>query len=145
MLEIEDYRSDKDYMLDSVSYEEIFDAFKDVVNETLKKFMVNTYVDGSLEFRKDRCNCRMAYGADKDLYPKIKLDMGKCFLILTTFEVKLLFIDYKLREVSTSELDKTLVEFMCNRFPLSYYLEKRDKYFKDAELMKRTQYNWMLQ
>ena len=144
MIRFEDCRSDKLYKLDTVAYEEIFDVFKDTVNETLKKHMENTYVDGSLELRKDMCSCRMAYGADKDLYPKIKLDMGGCFLILTTFEVKLLFIDYKLREVRTPELDETLVEFMCDRFPDSGYLEKRNKYFEDAELMKRTQYGWQL-
>ena len=78
----------------------------------------------------------MAYGADKDLYPKIKLDMYEYLLIVTTFEVKPLVFDNGLKEIKSEDLDNALIKFMCNRFPNSDYLAKREKYFEDAETMK---------
>ena len=136
MIKYEDYRSDKNFNIDTLPYEEIFDGFKDVINEIKKRDNIDGFKFWPVELRKDRCECQMAYGADKDLYPKIKLDMYEYLLIVTTFEVKLLVFDNGLKEIKSEDLDNALIKFMCNRFPNSDYLAKREKYFEDAETMK---------
>ncbi len=141
MLRFEDCRNDKEFKLETLSYEEIFDAFKDIVNEVKKKNCDGTFKFWPVELRNERCESRMVFGEDKNLYPKIRFDMGTYVLIVSTFEVKLLVIEYGIDEIKSEELDNALVKLMCEHFPNSDYLAKREKYFKDVELMKRTLWN----
>lgn len=144
MLNYQDCRNDKGFMIDSLTYEEIFKYFEDVVNEIKKQNHDGVFEFWPVELRKERCECVRAYGADKDLYPKIKLDMCNYVIVLTPFEVKLLLLENGLKEIKSEELDNVLIKMMCGKFPEANYLEKRDKYFQDAEFMKRTQFGWDL-
>ena len=141
MYNLDDYRTDKDFKLDSLSYEEMFDYFKDVVDEMRKKFHVKGFKFWPVELKKDKCSCKMAYGADKNLYPKVRIAMDSCDLILTPFEAKLLVVDEGVRTIMSPELNDALLNMMNEKFPESDYKEKSEKYFKDAELM-RLQYTW---
>ncbi len=143
MLRFDEYRTDKEFKIDSLSYEEIFDRFKDVVDETRKKFHSGAFRFWPVELRKDKCGCRMAYGLDKNLYPEIKLDMGGCYLLIMPYEAKLLIIENKVRQIISPDINEVLYNLMCEKFPDSDYVEKREKYFKDVELM-REGYDWNL-
>ena len=136
MLRFEDYRSDKNFKLETLSYEEIFGGFKDVVNKIKKQNHDGVFKFQSVQLRKEKCECKMAYGQDRDLYPKIKLDMYDYVLIVSTFEVKLLVLNWGVEEIKSKGLDDALIELMCKHFPESDYLERRAKYFEDAELMR---------
>ena len=143
MIKFDDYRKDKSYKLDSLSYQEIFNGLKDVVVEIVSDLEKENYFDGLVRLNAHRCDCKMAFGADRDMYPKVKLDVGgKYFLILNTYEVKLLVVESEIKEIKSDRLDNALIEFMSERFPESDYVEKRKKYFEDADLVRRISCMW---
>ena len=144
MYRYEDYRNDKDFKLESLSYEEIFNCFKGVVNKIKKEHHDGAFKFCPVELRKDRCEFVMAYGADKDLYPKLNIDMYNYILVLTTFEVKLLEIENGVNEIKSEELDCVLTKMMCEKFPQTNYLEKREEYFANAEIIRNNQYGWQI-
>ena len=85
---------------------------------------------------------RMSYGEDKMLYPKIKLDisvkkLNVWMVIFNPYAVYIAEYDGDENVYNSKMLSDALAEFMVNRFPNSSYLEKRRKYFKDAEMYRR--------
>ena len=102
------------------------------------------------------CSMRNAYAKDKDLYPL--LTVGLCvsfknispifkryyYCEINPFEVKLLANYYgEVEIVESEELNKALIAFMCENFPNSDYIQKREKYFEIAEKIRKTEENML--
>lgn len=145
MIKYEDYRKDKNFKLDSLTYKEIFLGLKEnlikIISDCLNEEVVELYL------MEGWSNLRLKYGKDKDLYPLVFLRIEaddetfppRCFFIeVSPFEIKLsVNRNGYLQEIENEELNNLLVKFMCKHFPNSDYLEKRKKYFKDSNLIKK--------
>lgn len=144
-----DLRSDKQFNLENVSYEDLFEGLKGDIQKTICEY---EEVDklASLHLNKDECLTRMKYGKDKDLYPSILLEIsaraiGKIrgsifYCIINPFEIEIHKIHCgKVDILKNENLTYALKDFMSEKFVNSDYLEKREKYFKNAELINKTE------
>ncbi len=143
VIKFEDYRSDKDFKLDSLSFEEIYEEIKGSIEKVVRNLEKENFKDEMVKLNLNRCGFRMAYGKDKDLYPRIQLDLRSNYIIvLTTYEIKILVVGREIEEVQFEELDDALIQMMNKKFPNSDYSSKREKYFEDAELARKISYLW---
>lgn len=134
----EKIRVDKNFNLETLSFEEIFNGIKDGVAKTLSKFTKQDVRVEDLVLNLDRCSKRFAYGEDANLYPKIYLDLkGFYSVLLNPFEIDLVETKQRIRIISCEELKETLYNFMRKQFPESDYDKKYDKYFLDAEKLRK--------
>ena len=134
----EEIRADKDFNLESLTYQEIFDGIKIGVALAISKFSKEDVKEEDLKLNIGRCSTRSAYGEDQNLYPKIYLDLKGCYsVLLTPFEIDLIEIKQRLRTVSCVELKECFYNFMCEKFPTSNYDKKFEKYFLDAEKLRK--------
>lgn len=95
-----------------------------------------------INIEERNCFTRSAFGSDGDLYQKVKLDiyvgnMYAWMLIFNPFEIYLAEYDGSEKEYKSDALDCCLIDMMIKLFPNSDYLEKREKYFNDAEINKK--------
>ena len=90
------------------------------------------------------------YGKDKDLYPLITLELevvseqrpkGRYYYCeINPFEISVKVNYYgEVKVIETEELTNALINLMCECFPNSDYLEKREKYFKTAEIIRKAE------
>ena len=136
MIKFEDYRTDRNFKLDSLSFEEIYEEIKPYVEEVIKNLEKENFKNSMVDLNLNRCSFRMAYGKDKDLYPRIQLDLKSNYIIvLTTFEIKMLVVGREIKEIRCEELDNALIKLMNEKFPNTDYLIKREKYFENAEIV----------
>ena len=143
MIKFEDYRSDKNFKLDSLSFEEIYEGIKPAVEKEIKKLEKGNFKNGMVDLNLNRCSFRMAYGKDKDLYPRIQIDLkSKYIVVITTYEIKMLIVEREVSEHQSEELDEALVCLMNKKFPESDYIEKRKNYFENADLVRRISSEW---
>lgn len=132
----------KNFNLDAVAYEEMFEGMKENLALALSEFENAEIKAEDLILGLRNCFKRSSFGEDKNLYTKIKLDIyakkvDSYMIIFNPFEIYMAKYDGSEKRFTSSALDETLTNFMVERFPDSQYLEKRKKYFKDAELIKK--------
>ena len=138
MKDLIDLRKDKDFNLEEVSYQELFNGLKKGIVQAIAEYENADVDEKTIKLNERRCSGKFAYGEDGDMYPKILLDLtGNYSVLLNPFEIKMLVYDYSVKTIKSETLDDALVEFMCSRFPESDYIETREKYFHGAEIMKR--------
>ena len=142
-----DIISDKEFNLETVSYEDLFKGLKVEIEKTICKYKRVDKLAG-LHLNKDECSTRMKYGKDKDLYPSVLLEIsaresgkikGSVFhCMVNPFEIEIHKIHCgKVDVLTDEELINALKDFMVEMFPNSDYLEKSEKYFKQAKIIDR--------
>ena len=147
MFNLNNYRNDRQFQLDSLSYDEIFECLRDDIEKAIAKFEKVENID-ALILPDTSGVVSMKYGKDKDMYPSVNMEVcvyagkyiqGKYYnIILNPFEIEIHKIYCGEVQVFTSEeLNEALIDMMNEKFPNSNYMEKREKYFKMAELMQR--------
>ena len=147
MITFEDYRKDKEFKIDSLSYQEIFENLKDGIEKAICRNQKISKIDG-LTYDDFDSAVDFVYGKDKDMYPRVhfrvrayskKLNEAMYYYIfLNAYEIMIYrayqnnnnFVEYK-------ELTQSLINMMNEKFPDSDYVEKREKYFKIAKLIER--------
>ncbi|MBR4999156.1 MAG: hypothetical protein IKY10_04670 [Clostridia bacterium] len=147
MITFEDYRKDKEFKIDSLTYQEIFESLKGGIETSICRHQKIKKID-ELTYNDLDSNVDFVYGKDKDMYPRVhfmvrayskKLNEAMYYYIfLNAFEIKIYrayqnnndFVEYK-------ELTQALIDMMNEKYPNSDYVEKREKYFKMAELIER--------
>lgn len=136
MIKFEDYRSDKDFKLDSLSFEEIYEEIRETLKKVVKSLEKENFNETMINLNLNRCSFRMAYGKDRDLYPRIQIDLKSNYIVvITTYEIKMLIVGREIKEFQSEELDNVLIQLMNNKFPETDYLLKREKYFKTADIV----------
>ncbi|MBO5954744.1 MAG: hypothetical protein J6Q13_02100 [Clostridia bacterium] len=149
MIKFEDYRNDKNFKIDSLTYQEIFESLKDGISKAVCKFEKVESLD-DLILPDTSGAISMKYGRDKDLYPSINMEFrvfagkhiqGKYYnVILNPFEIEIHKVYCgEVKVFSCEELTNSLFDMMNEKFPNSDYKEKREKYLKNAELIQRKQ------
>lgn len=134
----EEIRPDKDFNLELLSYEEIFEGLKFGIAQAVSKYSNEEVGTEDLELNLDRCYTTKAYAEDMNLYPKIYLDMkGFYSVLLTPFEIELIETKYKIRTVSCVELRECFYDFMCEQFPNCNYRKIYEKYLINAEKFRK--------
>lgn len=153
MIKYEDYRNDKNFKIDSLSYREIFLGLKSCLEKEISKLeKVNSLYE--LTYIEVGSTIRGSYGKDKDLYPLITLELkavseqrpkGRYYYCeINPFEINVKVNHYgEVKVIETEELTNALINLMCEKFSNSNYIEKREKYFKDAEIVKKTEENML--
>ena len=147
MIKFEDYRKDKNFKIDSLSYEEIFESLKHGIEKAICDYAKVEKLTG-LTYEDEDSVVMMKYGKDKDMYPSVIfmvsaysdawLYESTYYCILNPYEVELhKACNGEMKVITCKELTQSLVEMMNTKFPNSDYKEKRKKYFKDAELIKK--------
>ena len=147
MIKFEDYRKDKEFKIDSLTYPEIFEGLKGGIEKAICEFEKVDSVD-ELVFLDKSSVVNMKYGKDKDMYPSINIEFcvfagkhirGKYYnCIFNPFEIEIHKIDCgEIKVFEGEELTQALVDMIVEKFPNSDYVEKREKYFKMSELMER--------
>lgn len=147
MVKYEDYRKDKNFKIDSLSYQEIFDSLKSGIEKTICDYAKVEKLTG-LSYEDEDSVVMMKYGKDKDMYPHVIFMVSAYsdkwiyestyYCVLNPFEVELHKTHNGEMEIIThEELTNCLLGMMNTKFANSDYLEKREKYFKNAELMQR--------
>ena len=139
---------DKDFNLMTVSDPEIFDSLKkDIVAtiRTMKGF--DKIKDEDVLLDQAFTNRRTAYGKDGNAYPNIVMSVlvktappfgvREVNMFVDPFSIKLALHEYDPKIVEDEKLTQAFVKFMTERFPNSEYTQKRDKYFKAAEIAER--------
>lgn len=131
-------RADKDFNLETVPYEELFEGLKFAMADAIRD-CYGCYVDaGDLSLDPNRCARKRAYGQDGNLYPKIYLYLvGGYSFIISPFEIEMVVITNKIRTYSSIDLTESLYAFMCCRFAGVDYEKKFQKYFEDAEKIRQ--------
>lgn len=131
-------RADKDFNLETLSYEEIFDGLKFGIARAISGFSkLGIYIE-DLELNLEGCLTRKAYGEDMNLYPKIYLNLkGDYSVLLTPFEIELLRVGNGIKSLSCDELTISLLDFMQDKFPDCDYIKIYENYQKNAEIIKK--------
>jgi hypothetical protein len=134
----ESVRPDKNFNLETLSYQEIFEGLKFGIAKAISR-MTKEEVDAEdLELKRERCNTKRIFAKDMNLYPKIYLDLvGEFSVLISPFEIELMQIEYRIKTYSCEELRESLFNFMCSKFPDSGYEKCYDKYFKNVEMIER--------
>ena len=134
----EEIRADKEFNLETLTYEEIFEGIKVGIARAVSKFSKEEVEPDDLVLNVDKCSIRSAYGEDANLYPKIYLDLkGYYSVLLTPFEIDIIEIKHRIRTLSCEDLKESFYNFMCEKFPDSGYDKKYEKYFIDAEKLRK--------
>ena len=137
---------DKDFDLMNVENAELFFALKNEITNAIKTVKGFENVNPEdVSFREKHSNRRKAYGKDGNIYPHIVLDINvKAYLqpesfdlFLDPFSVKLSQHKYNAQMIENEELTNAFIFYMTQKFPESSYIQKRDEYFKKAELMEK--------
>ena len=141
MINLEDYRNDKNFNLDSVAFVEMFENIKDGLAIAISEYKNANIESNQILINEKNCFRRSAFGADKDLYTKVKLDIyvkriDSFMVIFNPFEIYLAEYDGSENRYRSENLNNALVDMMLKLFPNSDYLLKREKYFKDSEIVK---------
>ena len=142
-----DIRSDKNFNLENVSYQDLFEGLKEEIVNTICEYKEVEKLAG-LHLNKEECSTRMKYGKDKDLYSTVLLEIsvrysgkikGSIFhCIINPFEIEIHKIHNGKVDVLTNEsLTNALKDFMSEIFVNSDYIEKREKYFKKSEVINK--------
>lgn len=147
MIKFKDYRKDKEFKIDSLSYQEIFESLKDGIEKSIRKYDHAKGLPKSLRLEERGCQTIFAYGKDKDVYPKITIEVSRLsdvgfgrehyYFVFNPFEIVMVVERNGVENYISKELTQTLIDIMNEKFPNSDYMEKREKYFKMAELMQR--------
>ena len=147
MIKLEDYRTDKEFKIDSLTYQEIFESLKSGIEKTICEYEKVESLD-DLIMSDTSGAISMKYGKDKDMYPSVNIEIcvyagkyiqGKYYnVILNPFEIEIHKIYCgEVQVFNCEELTQALIDMINKKFPNSDYMEKREKYFKMAELMQR--------
>lgn len=131
----------KRFDLNNISYNEMFEAMRHGLPVALSELIGEDVDVTKINIEERNCFTRSAFGSDGDLYQKVKLDIyvgniGTWMLIFNPFEIYLAEYDGSEKAYKSDALDCCLIDMMIKLFPNSDYLEKREKYFKDAEINK---------
>lgn len=147
MIKFEDYRKDKNFKIDSLGYQEIYESLKDGIEKAICEFVGVKKLTG-LSYEDEDSVVMMKYGKDKDMYPSVIFMVGAYsdkwlyesiyYCVVNPYEVELhKNKNGEMQIITCDELTNALIEMMNKKFPNSDYMEKREKYFKTAELMQR--------
>lgn len=134
----EEIRADKDFNLESLSYQEIFDGIKTGVAKAISEHSKEDVSAEDLELNVERCHTRKAYGEDMNLYPKIYLDLkGFYSVLLTPFEIEIMETKFNVKTFSHFELRECFYDFMWSSFPDCDYEKIYEKYLIDTEKLRK--------
>lgn len=147
MISFEDYRKDKEFKIDSLTYQEIFESLKCGIEKAICDFKGIEKLD-QLKLDGLDNHINMCYGADKDMYPRVVFMVEAysskwkgpafCYCVINPFEVELhVTPNGRIEVIECEELTQALIDMINEKFPNSDYMEKREKYFKMAELIER--------
>ena len=135
----EKIRDDKDFNLQTLSYQEIFDALKEELIKAIYEISHGEIKYADLVLNVDRCSTRFDYAENGNLYPKIYLDMNGFYsVLLNPFDIELIESRYKIRTVSTVGLRECFYTFMCEKFPNCNYEKVFEKYLADSQNFRKT-------
>lgn len=135
----EKIRDDKEFNLETLSYQEIFVGIKDGIANAIYEISKEKINAEDLVLNIDRCSTRYAYAENGNLYPKIYLDMNGFYsVLLNPFEIDLIESKYKIRTVSTVGLRECFYNFMCEKFPNCNYEKVFEKYLIDSQNLRKT-------
>lgn len=124
-----DYRYDKNFNLEEVSFIELFEGLKSGIAAAVSAYEKKDICEETIRLDVGGCIRALTYGEDGQLYPKLVLSLeGSYSVMLTPFKIQMIVYDYSLKNFRSPELTNSLVDFMCSRFPESDYLEKREEY-----------------
>ena len=138
----EEIRADKDFNLETLSYQEIFEGLKFGIANSISERTREDVDPESLELIVDRCHTRQAYGEDGNLYPKIYLHIkGFYSVLLNPFEIEIIETKYKVRDFSNYPLKEALYNFMCEKFPECKYEIVYEKYLINSNRIRREREN----
>lgn len=131
-------RADKDFNLETLSYEEIFDGLKFGIARAISEFSKTTILAEDLKLNIDGCLTKKSYGGDLNLYPKIYLNLeGDYSVLLTPFQIELMKVGNGIKSLSCDELTISLLDFMQDKFPDCDYIKIYENYQKNAEIIKK--------
>jgi len=134
----EQIRADKDFNLETLTYQEIFDGIKVGIAKAIAKEKKEEVEVETLILNVQRCRTKLAYVDDMNLYPKIYLDLvGDCSVVLTPFDIRLLIVSNCVKTYSCEELSECFYNFMCERFPNCDYENIYEKYLINAEKIQK--------
>ena len=134
----EEIRADKDFNLESLSYQEIFDGIKVGVAKAISEHLNEDVSVEDLELNENRCHTRKAYADDMNLYPKIYLDLkGDYSILLTPFDIEILETKFEVKTFSHFELKECFYGFMCDKFSNAQYDKKFEKYLINVEKLRK--------
>ena len=144
MIEIK--RPDKDFDIMTIPDMELFLALKPAIVSTIKT--INHFEDiqdQDVKLSNSEPNRRQAFGADRNLYPHIILDIAvKSYmsyehfdLFLDPFSIKLAQHKYDPQMIETDALTASYIDFMTRKFPNSNYQEKRSEYFQKVAVARK--------
>ena len=139
-------KPDQDFDIMTIPDMELFLALKPAIVSTIKT--INHFEDiqdQDVKLSNSEPNRRQAFGADRNLYPHIILDIAvKSYLsyehfdlFLDTFSIKLAQHKYNPQMIENDNLTSSYINLLTSKFPNSDYLNKRSEYFKKAEIRKR--------
>lgn len=137
---------DANFDLRNVSDEEIYEALKGEILSVIKSYNgFENVTSEDLKLLTKYTRRRDDFGADKNLYHNIVLDVGvKVYLgvdsfnlFINPFSIKIAKQEYGAETYEDKDLTKAFVKFMLKKFPTSDYVSKRKDYFKNAEMLKK--------
>ena len=145
MINLEDYRNDKKFNLDNVAFIEMFENIKANLAIAISEYKNANIESSQILINENNCFRRSAFGSDKDLYTKVKLDVyvkrvDSFMIIFNPFEIYLAEYDGSENRYKSENLNNALIDMMLKLFPNSDYLIKREKYFKDSEIVKNVSF-----
>ena len=136
--------SDENFNLKTISYEEMFYALKDSIKKAIAEYDAVDVEDVRLE--EDGCSISRVVGKDGGYYSQMTLEVSRSndgfarlyySFVVNTFSIMMVMFRYDVENHVSKELTNKYVEFMKHRFPESGYEEKREKYYKNAEIAQR--------
>lgn len=147
MKNFEEVRKDKDFNLETVSYEELFDALKYSIAHAIGK-VEKTEIDlSNIELNTKHSKIVREYASDGNIYPRIYLHVHCksnkwiggvfCEFVITPFTINLIVSNNGVKFFSTKLMTYALTRFMKKRFPDSSYMKKREKFIEISEKLKK--------
>ena len=134
----EEIRADKNFNLETLTYKEIFEGLRTAVAEAISEYLNHEVDSEDLSLYVERCSTRKSFGGDKNLYPKIYLDLkGRIGLLITPFEIEMMVVSNKIEMISPICLREAFYNFMCEKFPDANYPRIYDKYLINSEKIKK--------
>ena len=134
----EQIRPDKDFNLETLTYQEIFDGIKYDIAMAISRVSKNETNKQDLKLNIQRCRTKFAYAEDMNLYPKIYLDfVGGYSVILTPFNIQLMEVKQAVKMYECQELSQGFYNFMCEKFPNCDYEKIYEKYLIRVEKLKK--------
>ena len=152
MKNFEDYRNDRGFNLESLSFEQIFAGLKSDLKKIISDMEEKEIF--KLELSERNCSTRSKYGKDGFLYPIMILSFDAFtksgflkkdyYLEIAPSEIDMLVNNGgRITKFINAELDEMLMNFMQKQFNNSGYIEKRKKYVKDSNVLEK-KYDEML-